>query len=100
MDSSKIILISVTETELRSLITDAIKQALEIKQEKKLLSFREACDFLGCSSSSLNKWKSENRIPYKRLGKRVFFNRQEIMQALKESGYKKFKELSEFQKVF
>ena len=91
--NEQLIFFSLSKDELQNIITTAVKQALEIKKEKDLLSFREACEFLGCSSSSLNKWKSENRIPYKRLGKRVFFNRQEIMQALKESDYKKFKEL-------
>lgn len=94
--NEQLIFFSLSKDELQNIITNAVKQALETKQDKELLSFREACEFLGCSSSALNKWKSENRIPYKRLGKRVFFNRQEIMQALKESGYKRFKEVKVF----
>lgn len=91
--NEQLIFFSLSKSELESIITDAVKQALEIKKEKELLSFRETCEFLGCSTSALNKWKSENRIPYKKLGKRVFFSKSEITAALEESGYKKFKEL-------
>ncbi len=88
------VFISMTKEELESIIKDAVTQALEIKQEKELLNFKETCEFLGCSSSALNKWKSENKIPYKKLGKRVFFHRQEIIEALKESNYHKLREIT------
>ncbi len=94
MESGKIILISITQDELQKLISNAVKEALEIKKQKELLSFKETCEFLCCSPSALNKWKSENKIPYKRLGKRIYFNRNEITEALKEAGnYKKLREL-------
>ncbi len=94
MENSKIILISLTEIELQDMITNAVKQALEIKKQKELLSFKETCEFLCCSPSALNKWKSENKIPYRKLGKRIYFNRNEITEALKEAGnYKKLREL-------
>lgn len=64
------------------------------KKEKDLLNFKETCDYIGISTSALNKWKSENRIPYKKLGKRVFFSRKEIYEALKSSNYSKLKDLN------
>ena len=94
MDTSKIILISLTKNELQNLITNAVNEALKVKQEKELLSFKETCEFLSCSHSALNKWKSENKIPFRKLGKRIYFNRNEIIVALKDAGnYKKLKEL-------
>ena len=94
MDGSKIILISLAQEELKDLISKAVKEAIAVKQQKELLSFKRTCDFLGCSPSALNKWKSENRIPYKKLGKRIYFNRIEITSALEEAGnYKKLREL-------
>jgi hypothetical protein len=64
--NEQLIFISLSKDELQNMITDAVKQALETQKEKKLLSFKETCNFLGCSPSALNKWKSENRIPYKK----------------------------------
>lgn len=83
----KILFFSCSKEELESIIREAVKAELSLKKEKELMSFKETCEFLGCSPSALNKWKSENKIPFKRLGKRVFFSRTEITEALKESNY-------------
>ncbi|MBK7980252.1 MAG: helix-turn-helix domain-containing protein [Ignavibacteriae bacterium] len=55
------------------------------------MNFKETCDFLGIHPSTLNKWKANNKIPYKRLGKRIFFQREEILNSLKSSNYYKIK---------
>lgn len=93
MENNKIYLLSISETELKELIKSSMKEVLETKNDKELLSFKETCEFLGCSPSALNNWKSQNKIPYKRLGKRIFFNRSEVVEALKDSNYYKIKEL-------
>jgi len=90
---NNIVLISLSEEQLRTIIKDAIHEELSQKKEKELLNFKEACEFLGISPSALNKWKSENKIPFKRLGKRIFFNRQDIMISLEESNYSKLKQI-------
>jgi predicted DNA-binding transcriptional regulator AlpA len=88
-----VVLISIPQDKLKDLIREAVREELSYKKEKELLNFKETCEFLGISSSCLNKWKAENQIPYKRLGKRIFFKRDEIIHALKDSGYSKLKEL-------
>lgn len=88
-----IVLISIPQDKLKDLIKEALHEELNLKKQKELLSFREAYEFLGISSSCLSKWKSENRIPYKKLGKRVFFNRQEILESLKNSNYSRLKQI-------
>ncbi|MBK9097531.1 MAG: helix-turn-helix domain-containing protein [bacterium] len=93
MNNNKIILISLSHDELREIIQDAVKQELNLKKERELLSFKETCEFLGCSASALFKWKAENRLPYRKIGKRVMFHREEILAAMKESNYKKFQEI-------
>jgi excisionase family DNA binding protein len=90
---NEMIFLSLSRQELMDLIKAAIKEELNQKKEKELLSFKEMCKFLGCSVSGLNKWKSENKIPYKKLGKRVFFSRSEVVEALKNSNYFKLREL-------
>ncbi|MCF8260893.1 MAG: helix-turn-helix domain-containing protein [Melioribacteraceae bacterium] len=78
----------VIETEqLIVLIKEAIKAELSNKNEipqKELMNFKETCEFLGIHPSTLNKWKAENKIPFKRLGKRVFFEREKILKTLKQ----------------
>jgi excisionase family DNA binding protein len=92
-DNNNIVLISLTSDQLKSLIRDTLLEVLSAKKEKELMSFKECCEFLGCSASALNKWKSENILPYRKMGKRVMFHREEILTAMKESNYKKFQEL-------
>jgi excisionase family DNA binding protein len=94
MDNNKIVLISITQDQLQDIIINAVKEAISGKQEKQLLSFKEVCVMLNISSSCLNQWKSQGKIPFKKLGKRVFFYRTDIISALEEAGnYKKLKEI-------
>ena len=84
--------IVVIETDhLIELIKSAVQDAIEKKEQNKnlkdLLNFKETCDYLGIHPSTLNKWKAENKIPYKRLGKRILFNKEDIMNSLKDSNY-------------
>lgn len=90
---NNVVFLSLSIEELKDIVRDAVKQELNLKNEKELMTFKETCDFLRCSASALNKWKSENKIPYKKLGKRVFFSRSEVLDALKDSNYFKLKEL-------
>ena len=75
--------IVVIETDhLIELIKSAVQDAIEKKEQNKnlkdLLNFKETCDYLGIHPSTLNKWKAENKIPYKRLGKRILFNKVSV----------------------
>lgn len=85
---------SITESELKNLIFDAVNEAFAMKQKKEILSFKDTCELLNVSSSCLNNWKAQGKIPYKKLGKRIFFSRKEIEVALKSTGnYNKMREL-------
>ena len=93
MQTDNIILISITKDELIDILRGVVRQELNTKKDKELMSFKETCEFLRVSASWLNKQKSEDKIPYKKLGKRVFFFRKEIINALEDSKYSKLKEL-------
>ena len=94
MDNDKIVLISLSQQELQDLISSAIKDGLKVKQERELISFRQTCEWLDISASCLNQWKSQGKIPYKKIGGKIFFSRSEIKEALNEAGnYKKLREL-------
>jgi predicted DNA-binding transcriptional regulator AlpA len=84
-----IVLISLSQEQLKAIIKEAVHEELSRKKEKELLNFKETCEFLGISASALNKWKSLNKIPFRRLGKRIFFNREEIINSLNDSKFSK-----------
>ncbi len=90
-----IVLISIDKTELENLIRTAVKSELSAKRQKELMSFKETRELLGISTSTLNKWKRENRIPSKKLGKRIFFEYLKVIQALKDSNYSKIRDLGQ-----
>lgn len=89
----EILLHSISLAELKEVIRDVIREELNPNDEKELLNFKEACEFLRCSASTLNRWKAEGKIPYRKLGKRVFFLRSELLSSLDESIYHKIKSL-------
>ena len=88
-----IVLISIGKDELSTLIKEAVHSELSKKKEKELMNFREIREYLGISISTLNKWKSTNKIPFKKLGKRIFFNRKDVFESLEDSNYYKIKDL-------
>jgi hypothetical protein len=92
MDSD-IILISLSQNQLRDIVKEAVNEVLYKKKEKELMNFRETMEFLGVSASCLNKWKSSGKIPFRRMSKRIFFHREEVMEALKKSNYSKLKNI-------
>ncbi len=97
MDQSKrakmddIFSITINKEKFESRLRELIREELPAKKEKELLNFQEAREFLGVSASTLNKWKSKNMVPYKKLGKRIFFFRTELLNSLKDSNYSKLK---------
>ena len=95
--NEQLVFFSLSKDELRKLIQDSIREELNQKKQKELLSFKETCELLGISASCLNQWKARGKIPFKKLSKRVFFSRNEILEALKESNYSKMRELNSIQ---
>lgn len=88
-----IVLISISRDEIQSWIRDAVKAELSSKSQKKLLASKELCNLLDISLSTLNNWKSSGKIPYKRLGKRIFYELDAVTSAMVDSGYTKLNEL-------
>lgn len=95
MSNEKIILMSISSDQLKNLIQDAVSSELSKQKEKELMNFNETIKFLGISRSTLNNWKAQGRLPFKKLGKRIFFNRSEVLDSLKDSNYNKLKSLGQ-----
>jgi excisionase family DNA binding protein len=92
---SEIILLSITKDELNEIVSSAVESSLNKKSEKQLLTFKETCEFLGIHASTLNSWKAQKKIPFKKLGKRVFFSKKEVLDSLENFDHKKFNHLKQ-----
>ncbi|MBU1101996.1 MAG: helix-turn-helix domain-containing protein [Bacteroidetes bacterium] len=66
---------------------------LKKMEQNNLLKFNEACELLNIHSLTLKRWKSNDIIPYTRIGGLIYFKRDEILDALKDSNYKKLNKL-------
>ncbi len=93
----RIILSPFTIDELLESFRSVVKEELHLsnqkKQEKELMTTNEICEFLSISLSTLNKWKAENIIPYKKMGRRVYYDRAEVKKAMEDSNYHKYNKL-------
>ena len=94
MMEDKVTILSLSRNELEEIVKCAVKNAIDAARspERELLDAKSLCELLGISSSCLSNWKKEGRIPYKRLGARIFFSRSEVLESLKGSKYHKLNE--------
>ncbi|MCH8942074.1 MAG: hypothetical protein IIA48_06520 [Bacteroidetes bacterium] len=93
MQSNKIVLFPISIDELEDLIRKIISAEINKKKVEDLMDFKQTCVFLRISTSTLNVWKAKDMVPFRRLGKRIYFSRTEILQVLKNSNYARIKEL-------
>lgn len=84
---------AVTPKEFKEMLEEAVHNQLQKAENAKPMSFQETCEYLKCSASGLSKWMRENRVPYKRIGKRVYFFKEELNAAFKNSQYDKLRKL-------
>lgn len=82
-------------TELRNLIAEELEKALfkrpltvaSIKpEESTLLTIQEASTLLNVSLSTLHSYKKQGKLPFHRIGRRVYFKKTEILEALNKIG--------------
>lgn len=58
----------------------------------KLLSRTQMSKILGVTLPTLDKWKNESLIPFKRICRRIYFDENEVMRAMKSNvKFSKFK---------
>ena len=90
-------MIQFDQKALRECIKDAIREELQPFISKirdfsdternglpeRLLTKREMADELDISLVSLTEWMKQGRIPYMRMGKRVYFRKREVLESMK-----------------
>lgn len=66
-------------------MTDA-KTASPEKDDDKVMSLDEACQFIGKARSTMYSLTSENRIPYRKCGNKLYFFKKELVEWIKNGG--------------
>lgn len=73
---------------LKDLVSDAVKKRDSNYENEKSgirLEQYEAAKFLGVTIQTLIRWKKENLIPYYQVGKRIFYIKSELLDALRKN---------------
>lgn len=87
-----IIFHSLQPDELKTLIQDAVYQAIGEKtnpqqpdKEDQLIKLDEACQLLKVSKVTIHTWKKAGLIPFYRLGSKIYFKKNEILSSIKQA---------------
>lgn len=91
-------IIQTTPEELQKLISDTIRSAFFEREKPNTcndepLTIQEAADLLNLSVQTLYGYVSKRQIPFSKPGKRLFFNRAELLLWVKEGRQKTTKEI-------
>ncbi|SOE23173.1 DNA binding domain-containing protein, excisionase family [Spirosomataceae bacterium TFI 002] len=81
------IVIAITVEELKSLIQEAVSNSRNEPKvkEKKLLSIEEAAVFLGIPQNTIYQFTSKRTIPFIKLGRRLVFDKEELLEWVKQN---------------
>lgn len=77
----------ITETDLSDLIKFAVVTAFkEVQAIKKpdntLLTQLQTAELLKVSIPTLNNWKNKGLIPFSQVNRKIFFRKQDVLQAI------------------
>lgn len=81
------IVIAITVDELKSLIEEAVNNSRHgpRMKEKKLLSIEEAAEFLSIPQNTIYQFTSKRIIPFIKLGRRLVFDKEELLEWVKQN---------------
>ena len=83
--ASQYILISETDFSLllKNTVLSALKEFQPItKPDNTLLTQLQTAEFLKISIPTLMQWKEKKLIPYTQIGRKIFFKKQDVLQAI------------------
>ncbi len=83
------ILISIPLKDFTALIKETIISCLSDKQavENQLLDTHQLCKLLNVSDVTLMKWRKANKIPFIQIYRKIMYNKNDVMEALKQGKY-------------
>lgn len=79
---------AMTKEELQTLIHKEMLNAVlsanqQITSQEEIITHEKAEEILGLSRMGLYSWRRSGKIPYHKIGKRIYFKRTDIDGALK-----------------
>jgi len=80
------IITNLTINDLTEIIEKCVQQSIrqgirvEPKQDEPLHNIDEIAVYLGVSKVTIHAWKREGKLPFHRLGRRVYFKKSEILK--------------------
>ena len=98
---SELIITTITKTEIQQLIENAVAKALlqktkdELSEGDSFLDVEEAASFLGIAKATLYGKCSSLLIPHFKKGKKLYFNRSELVEYLRSGKRKTIQDISQ-----
>lgn len=97
----KMIILSLSFEELRDLITECVDACLKNREkdldksteEAKILDVKQASQILGIAAQTLYGLTSRREVPHFKRGKKLYFNKSELLKWIDEGRRKTVKEL-------
>lgn len=92
--NTQILLSGITPLEFRDLIMEGVKEELSKtvmipeptkKENDNLLSAKEACEFLKCSTTKLWRFRKSKKLPTKKCGRNILFEKKDLENLLSNS---------------
>ncbi|MFC4230963.1 helix-turn-helix domain-containing protein [Parasediminibacterium paludis] len=79
------IIISVPLVDFISQIEQTVRKVLSEReiQQDKLLSSEEVMQLFSISTTTLQKWRNDGKIPFTRIDNKIFYSKTEVLEALK-----------------
>jgi len=68
----------------------AIKKNSEHKEEDKLLCRKDVARLLSVSLVTISAWTKSGKLPYHRIGSRIFFKKSEVMDSIIRNSNNKY----------
>ncbi len=86
-------IVQMTIGDLKSMMTQIIEEVMKQNNDKKpkkeqgdkLMTREQVEKFLGVSDTTLHNWNNNGELPAKKIGRRVYYSKEEIVAKLKSS---------------
>ncbi|MER2996157.1 helix-turn-helix domain-containing protein [Pontibacter populi] len=94
MIDNTILLTSISAESLKAIIAEAVRENLKDIQKDatpvatesdKVLEAQEVIKLLKISPATLENWKRQSKIPFYRIGRRVYFKESEVLTSLNKA---------------
>jgi predicted DNA-binding transcriptional regulator AlpA len=83
-----ILMVSVPMKEFEELISNCVSRAIATEKAKdspKLYNLKETAELLKISAPTMRDYKNQKRIPYKQIGRKIWFQESDILRFINEN---------------